>query len=53
MPECVVRIVFNNEQVIGKRYSVKVTLKNVSTNVITSHAYLKYICVIYSDQITF
>ena len=41
MPEGVVRIVFDNEQVIGKRYSVKVNMRNVPTSVITSHAYLK------------
>ena len=41
VPEGVVRIVFDNEQVIGKRYSVKVNVRNVPTTVITSHAYLK------------
>ena len=39
--EGVVRIVFDNEQVIGKTYSVKVNMRNVPTSVITSHAYLK------------
>ena len=39
--EDVARIVFDNEQVIGKRYSVKANVRNVPTSVITSHAYLK------------
>ena len=34
VPEGVVRIVFNNEQVTGKRYSVKVNIRNVPTSVI-------------------
>ena len=41
VPKGVVRIVFDIEQVIGKRYSVKVNIRNVPTSVITSHAYLK------------
>ena len=41
VPEGVVRIAFDNEQVIGKRCSVKVKVKNIQISVITSHAYLR------------
>ena len=39
-PEGLVRVVFDNEQVIGKRYRVKANQQSVPTSVITSHAYL-------------
>ena len=37
---CLVRVVFDNEQVIVKRYRVKANQQSVPTSVITSHAYL-------------
>ena len=39
-PGGVVRCVFDNEQVIGKRYSVKAAKSAAPVSVITSHAYL-------------
>ena len=37
VPSGVVKIVFDNEQVVGKRYTVKSTSKNDPINVVTSH----------------
>ena len=39
-PEGIVRVVFDNEQVIGKRYTVKADKNMVPMSVITSHAYI-------------
>ena len=38
VPPGLVRLVFDNEQVIGKRYRVKANKASVSASVITSHA---------------
>ena len=35
-----IRVVFDNEQVIGKRYTVKVDNNTVPMSIITSHAYI-------------
>lgn len=40
VPHGVVRIVFDNDQVVGKRYTVKADCNTVPLSVITSHAYL-------------
>ena len=40
VPPGLIRIVFDNEQVIGKRYRVKAKQMNVPMSVITSHAYI-------------
>ena len=39
-PKGIVRVVFNNKQVIGKRYRVKADQASVPAGVITSSAYL-------------
>ena len=41
VPNGIVRIVFDNEQVVGKRYVVKADCNTVPISVITSHAYLE------------
>ena len=43
-PERTVRVVFDNEQVVGKRYTVNVENFGVPISVITSHAYLEMDC---------
>ena len=40
-PDVDVRVVFNNEQVVGKRYMVSLDNPKVPISVITSHAYLE------------
>ena len=40
-PEGTVRVVFDNEQVVGKRYVVSLENPNVPISVVTSHAYLQ------------
>lgn len=40
-PNGLVRVIFDNEQVVGKRYRVRANLNNVPCSVITSVAYLQ------------
>ena len=46
-PEGVVRCLFDNEQVVGKRYSVKSDQNTVPMSVITSHA-----CMVIDSDVT-
>ena len=42
IPNGTIRVVFDNEQVVGKKYTVSVDNPTVPISVITSHAYLVY-----------
>ena len=52
-PESTVRVVFDNEQVVGKRYGISIDNSNTPISVITSHAKKNFVFFLILTQIHF